>query len=479
MIPGLAVKGGLVIALAVTLGGYTVAESATQRAIVADRQAQALADAEAHRAAVEAERERAVATAEDAIADATDVQTVAATTVPQAELVPLVEAVEQLNELLVEVPDAPLPALPGEADADGAAADGTSSEDASGTLPTQIPDTEADTEADPVTDPAADAATGADATETGAAAAGSDDAVQRSLRASRSAAGRAPLADATDAATPDTDSDTDTDTDTDTADPATTTTDAAQAEAAEQVQEGADEDDDGSTDPAAVPGDDTSSGDVADGGLDDATGAPVPADDAQPDDELAGEILAAVARVTEAAAQVQATADAAIAAQQAAAAAAAEAEAQAAAQAAAEAAEKAAQRASLDAYANGRIPAEALCDLPGGGGHQLRCDAADALTALDAAYRAEFGTSLTISDSYRSYAAQVACRRVKGYLCATPGTSNHGRGVAVDLAGGVQTFGTRQHRWMAEHAGEYGWVLPDWARAGGSKPEAWPWEYTG
>jgi LAS superfamily LD-carboxypeptidase LdcB len=179
--------------------------------------------------------------------------------------------------------------------------------------------------------------------------------------------------------------------------------------------------------------------------------------------------------VTEQTARVQATADAALAAQQAAAAA----EAEAAAAAAAEAAAKEAQRASLDAYANGRVPAEALCDLPVGEEQQLRCDAAEALAALDAAYTAEFGTPLEISDSYRSYAAQVACRRVKGYLCAVPGTSNHGRGVAVDLGGGVQTFGTRQHRWMAANAGDYGWDLPDWASAGGSKPEPWHWEFTG
>jgi LAS superfamily LD-carboxypeptidase LdcB len=220
----------------------------------------------------------------------------------------------------------------------------------------------------------------------------------------------------------------------------------------------------------------------ADGGVDDATDAPAPADDAAPEDDLAAQILAAVAMVSEVTAEVQAAADAAVAAQQAAAAAKAEADAQAAAAAAAAqaaAAEKAAQKASLDAYANGRIPSEALCDLATGGGHQLRCDAADAFAQLNTAFSAAFGVPLSVSDSYRSYAAQVACVRVKGYLCATPGTSNHGRGVAVDLAGGIQTFGTAQHRWMAENAGQFGWDLPDWASAGGSKPEAWHWEYVG
>ena len=80
---------------------------------------------------------------------------------------------------------------------------------------------------------------------------------------------------------------------------------------------------------------------------------------------------------------------------------------------------------------------------------RLRCDAAEQLDVLNAAYRAQFGTDLVVNDSYRSYAGQVACKRTKGYLCATPGTSNHGSGIAVDLGGGIDSFGTKQHRWMA------------------------------
>ncbi|UJP41591.1 D-alanyl-D-alanine carboxypeptidase family protein [Cellulomonas palmilytica] len=107
----------------------------------------------------------------------------------------------------------------------------------------------------------------------------------------------------------------------------------------------------------------------------------------------------------------------------------------------------------------------------------LRCDAAEDLEALDVAYHAAFGSHLSITDSYRSYGAQVTCRATKGWLCATPGTSNHGTGIAVDLGGGIQSFGASQHLWMKEHADEFGWAHPAWARAGGSKPEAWHWEY--
>ena len=144
----------------------------------------------------------------------------------------------------------------------------------------------------------------------------------------------------------------------------------------------------------------------------------------------------------------------------------------------AEAERKAAQAASLDAYPNGEVPAEALCALDVAPGQRLRCDAAEGLEALNAAYRAEFGTDLTVTDSYRSYAAQVACLAAKGTLCATPGTSNHGRGTAVDLGGPLSRFGSTEHDWLLAHAPEFGWDLPSWARANGSKPEPWHWEFT-
>jgi len=154
-------------------------------------------------------------------------------------------------------------------------------------------------------------------------------------------------------------------------------------------------------------------------------------------------------------------------------------EAAAAAAAAAEAARKEAQRTSLEGYANGKIPSSALCELDFAPGQELRCDAAEALEQLNVAFTQAFGTPLAITDSYRSYGQQVACRAQKGNLCATPGTSNHGGGVAVDLGGNAYSFGTDQHDWMLAHAEEYGWTLPDWARSTGSKPEPWHWEYVG
>jgi hypothetical protein len=128
-------------------------------------------------------------------------------------------------------------------------------------------------------------------------------------------------------------------------------------------------------------------------------------------------------------------------------------------------------------YANGRIPSSALCRLPGSRGHALRADAARAFAQLSAAYEAERGKPLCLTDSYRSYEAQVKLRWAKRGLAAPPGTSNHGSGIAVDMCGGVESFGTAAHRWMKENAGRFGWVHPSWAGPRGKRPEPWHWEY--
>jgi LAS superfamily LD-carboxypeptidase LdcB len=126
-------------------------------------------------------------------------------------------------------------------------------------------------------------------------------------------------------------------------------------------------------------------------------------------------------------------------------------------------------------YGNGRIPTEALC--PIGESHALRCDAAAGYTALAAAFAADFGRPMCITDSYRSYAGQVSAYRAKPRLAAYPGTSNHGWALAVDLCGGINRGGSAEWQWMTANAGRFGFVQPDWAQPGGEKPEAWHWEF--
>ena len=130
-------------------------------------------------------------------------------------------------------------------------------------------------------------------------------------------------------------------------------------------------------------------------------------------------------------------------------------------------------------FPNGRLPLTALCPLWGTSGGLLRADAAATFDEMSKAYGAQFGEPICVTDSYRSYAEQVAVKAAKPHLAAAPGTSNHGWGVALDLCGGIQSFGTAQHDWMVTNSMAYGWFLPAWAQQGGSKPEAWHWEFAG
>jgi cell wall-associated NlpC family hydrolase len=127
-------------------------------------------------------------------------------------------------------------------------------------------------------------------------------------------------------------------------------------------------------------------------------------------------------------------------------------------------------------YPNGLIPPSALCEI-GVGGHRLRCDAAAAWKAMSAAYAADTGSPICITDSYRTYAGQVRLYGEKPALAAVPGTSNHGWGLAVDLCGGIDRFGTAAYQWMAANAGRFGWLHPSWADPGNGREEPWHWEY--
>lgn len=124
--------------------------------------------------------------------------------------------------------------------------------------------------------------------------------------------------------------------------------------------------------------------------------------------------------------------------------------------------------AELAAYGNGRIPEAALAPVEGTG-HRLWAPAADSLERLRAD-AARAGVSIGITDSYRSYEAQVDVAARKGLysqggLAAVPGTSDHGWGMAVDL-----DLDDAAQSWMRANAGRYGFV-EDTPR------EPWHWAY--
>jgi len=117
---------------------------------------------------------------------------------------------------------------------------------------------------------------------------------------------------------------------------------------------------------------------------------------------------------------------------------------------------------------NGRLDAASLTTI--GSGHKLESSAAAAYQRMVEAARAD-GVIWGITDSYRTYAAQVDVARRKGLysqggLAARPGTSNHGWGRAVDLK-----LDAKSSRWLQQNAGMYGFRTI--AR------EPWHWEYTG
>ena len=108
----------------------------------------------------------------------------------------------------------------------------------------------------------------------------------------------------------------------------------------------------------------------------------------------------------------------------------------------------------LAAYGNGRVPSSALREV-GDTGHRLWEPAAEQLTRLIADARGA-GVHIGITDSYRSFEAQVDVARRKGLysqggLAAVPGTSDHGWGMAVDL-----DLDARAQAWMRANGATYG-----------------------
>jgi zinc D-Ala-D-Ala carboxypeptidase len=123
----------------------------------------------------------------------------------------------------------------------------------------------------------------------------------------------------------------------------------------------------------------------------------------------------------------------------------------------------------LVAYGNGQIPTEQLESI-GQGGHKLYAPAAESWKAAVAAAAAD-GIDLKVTDSYRSYDQQVDLAQRKGLYAdggyaATPGTSNHGWGLAVD----ADVSNPATMSWLKANGYRFGFVeaVPR---------EPWHWEY--
>ena len=131
----------------------------------------------------------------------------------------------------------------------------------------------------------------------------------------------------------------------------------------------------------------------------------------------------------------------------------------------------------VETGANGRLDERNLVSI--GGRHRMIAPAAADYLKMVAAAKRD-GITWSITDSYRTYAAQVDVANRKGIygkpfkggtgLAAVPGTSNHGWGKAVDLGGGVNRDGSPQNNWLDRNARRFNFkTIP-------REPWHWQWE---
>jgi len=131
---------------------------------------------------------------------------------------------------------------------------------------------------------------------------------------------------------------------------------------------------------------------------------------------------------------------------------------------------------------NGQFPSNMLVNLgwPEADHLRLTPDAAASLNSLAVAFEQHFGEPLYLSDAYRTLAEQKRLKITKGAFAAQPGTSNHGWGLAIDMASRINVDNSAEHQWMEANGPYYGWINPWWAenyipRDGQHEP--WHWEY--
>jgi len=128
-------------------------------------------------------------------------------------------------------------------------------------------------------------------------------------------------------------------------------------------------------------------------------------------------------------------------------------------------------------HSNGEIPDSDLQTLSFSPESKMNKQAAAAMEEMNKAYKADNGSNLLINEAYRDCATQIRYARELGAVAAPapPCISNHGWGLAADIS--VGGFGSPVYKWLEANAHKYGYVNPPWAKPGGSKPEAWHWEY--
>lgn len=114
--------------------------------------------------------------------------------------------------------------------------------------------------------------------------------------------------------------------------------------------------------------------------------------------------------------------------------------------------------------ANGQLSSSVLASI--GNGYYLERGAASAFNVMSQAAVRKWGRPIRVIAGYRTYSRQVYFWNLylsgRGNLAARPGSSNHGWGLAVDLA-------SQWDRWAVDQIGRtYGW-----SKAWSDAPSEW------
>lgn len=110
---------------------------------------------------------------------------------------------------------------------------------------------------------------------------------------------------------------------------------------------------------------------------------------------------------------------------------------------------------------------------------QLREDAAKSFLRLNSLYKEKYNKDMVINDSYRDYDSQVKIKAKypKPGQASTPGRSNHGWGLALDINGTYDSFSSELYKWLKTNGKDLGWGQPTgWPKRKPEK-ESWHWEY--
>ncbi len=154
-----------------------------------------------------------------------------------------------------------------------------------------------------------------------------------------------------------------------------------------------------------------------------------------------------------------------------------------------------ARRTPIGLIKNGEIPLDKLTKISGfilPNGQKtsayFELNAAAAFNELNKEFIKKFGKPIEFDgpgSNYRTYEQQNTLWKMykdgTGNLAATPGTSNHGWGLALDINGITNTgkFNSPLYKWLWENGKKWQIHNPSWAREGKSTREWWHWEYYG